>query len=84
MHKPTLAQHAAFIVTNMNDGNAEWLRESFFIPAGICGQVSAFSSEIKQQDFFYWETDVAIGVDNDPCTFFRPDESSGSVISELP
>ena len=27
----------------------------------------------------YWETDEAIGVDNDPSTFFRPDESSGSI-----
>ena len=29
MHKPTLAQHAAFIVKQMN-GNAEWLREDFY------------------------------------------------------
>lgn len=28
MHKPTLAQHAAFIVRNMN-GDAEWLRDDF-------------------------------------------------------
>ncbi len=29
MHKPTLAQHAAFIVRNMN-GDAEWLRNDFY------------------------------------------------------
>lgn len=29
MHKPTLAQHAAFIVRNMN-GDAEWLRDDFY------------------------------------------------------
>ncbi|MBP7011764.1 MAG: glycoside hydrolase family 37, partial [Bacteroidales bacterium] len=29
MHKPCLAQHAAFIVRNIN-GDAEWLRESFY------------------------------------------------------
>jgi hypothetical protein len=29
MHKPTLAQHAAFIVKTMN-GDAEWLRDEFY------------------------------------------------------
>jgi putative isomerase len=29
MHKPTIAQHAAFIVRNM-EGDAEWLREKFY------------------------------------------------------
>ena len=28
---------------------------------------------------FYWLNDSAIGVDNDPCTFYRPDNSSASV-----
>jgi glycogen debranching enzyme len=30
-------------------------------------------------DWDSWLSDVAIGVDNDPSTFYRPDESSGSV-----
>lgn len=30
MHKPTLAQHAAFIVKNMG-GDAEWLREDYYL-----------------------------------------------------
>lgn len=77
MHKPTLAQHAAFIVQNM-DGDAEWLREDFY-------KLQAFVSKYlnhhrhKATGLVYWETDEAIGVDNDPSTFYRPHESSGSI-----
>ena len=77
MHKPTLAQHAAFIVRNMN-GDAEWLREDFY-------KLQAFVSKYlnhhrhKATGLVYWETDEAIGVDNDPSTFYRPHESSGSI-----
>ena len=35
MHKPTLAQHAAFIVRNMN-GDAEWLRDDFYTFRHLC------------------------------------------------
>jgi hypothetical protein len=77
MHKPTLAQHAAFIVKNMN-GDAEWLRDDFY-------KLQSFEDKYlnyhRNHDtgLLYWENDVAIGVDNDPSTFFRPDESSGSI-----
>ncbi|MFA9389700.1 MAG: trehalase family glycosidase [Prolixibacteraceae bacterium] len=77
MHKPVLAQHAAFI-TQTNGGNAEWLREKFY-------NLQAFVNNYKSHHYhkatglFYWQTDVAIGVDNDPCTFFRPAGSSGSI-----
>ena len=33
----------------------------------------------KATGLFYWETDEAIGVDNDPSTFYRPQGSSGSI-----
>lgn len=77
MHKPCLAQHAAFIISNMN-GNAEWLREQFYA-------LQAFEDKYlnwhrnKPTGLLYWEDDKAIGVDNDPSTFFRPQESSGSI-----
>lgn len=77
MHKPVLAQHAAFI-TRMNGGDAEWLRESFF-------NLQAFVNNYKDHHrnkptgLYYWQSDVAIGVDNDPSTFFRPPKSSGSI-----
>lgn len=78
MHKPTLAQHAAFIVQNMN-GDAEWLRDEFY-------RLQAFVSKYlnhhrhRQTGLVYWETDFAIGVDTDPSTFYRPDGSSGSIL----
>lgn len=77
MHKPTIAQHAALIVKNMN-GDAEWLREDFYY-------LQAFESKYmnwhrhKATGLLYWETDEAIGPDNDPSTFYRPHESSGSI-----
>lgn len=33
----------------------------------------------KATGLLYWETDEAIGVDNDPSTFYRPHKSSGSI-----
>ena len=45
MHKPTLAQHAAFIVRNMN-GDAEWLRDDFYtLQAFVCKYLNFSSSQ---------------------------------------
>jgi len=77
MHKPCLAQHAAFLV-KLNNGDAEWLRDEF-------ANLQAFVNKYKnhQRDkatgLYYWNTDEAIGVDNDPSTFMRPPKSSGSI-----
>jgi len=77
MHKPTLAQHAAFII-KCNHGDAEWLRDDFYLLQAF---VSKYLNYHRHQatGLIYWETDEAIGVDNDPSTFFRPKESSGSI-----
>jgi hypothetical protein len=77
MHKPTLAQHAAFIVQNMK-GDAEWLRDDFYTLQAFVSNYLNFHRH-PATGLIYWETDEAIGVDNDPSTFFRPHESSGSV-----
>jgi putative isomerase len=77
MHKPCLAQHAAFL-TRLNGGNAEWLRDRFY-------ELQAFVNRYKNHQrhkptgLYYWIDDTAIGVDNDPCTFMRPPRSSGSI-----
>jgi putative isomerase len=76
MHKPVLAQHAAFLV-KMAGGDAEWLRESFF-------PLQAFVNNYRNHHrhscgLYFWQTDCSIGVDNDPCTFYRPPRSSGSI-----
>nr|HPN47645.1 trehalase family glycosidase [Bacteroidales bacterium] len=77
MHKPCLAQHAAFIVRNIN-GDAEWLRESFYFLQAFVNKYLNFHRH-QATGLMYWQTDEAIGVDNDPSTFYRPDASSGSI-----
>ena len=77
MHKPCLAQHAAFLIRE-NGGEAEWIRNGF-------GRMQAFIRNYhehhrhKATGLYYWQDDLAIGVDNDPSTFFRPNGSSASI-----
>jgi len=77
MHKPVIAQHAAFI-TQQGDGDATWLREGF-------PRMRAFIRNYQEHHrhqatgLFFWQDDLAIGVDNDPSTFFRPKRSSASI-----
>lgn len=77
MHKPVLAQHAAFL-TRLQNGNAEWLRDKFYYLQAFVNNYKAHYRD-KATGLYYWKTDVAIGVDNDPCTFFRPNGSSASI-----
>jgi len=76
-HKPVLAQHAAFLTKEMG-GDATWLNEGF-------GRMEAFISSYKEHychaetGLYYWKDDMAIGVDTDPSTFFRPNGSSASI-----
>lgn len=77
MHKPVIAQHAAFIV-QQNGGDATWLKDGF-------PRMQAFIRNYRQHHrhqatgLFFWQDDLAIGVDNDPSTFFRPKRSSASI-----
>lgn len=77
MHKPCLAQHAAFLVKESGN-DVEWLRESY-------SQLQFFVNAYKSRYFhratglYFWKNDEMIGVDNDPCTYYRPDGSSGSI-----
>jgi len=76
MHKPCLAQHAAFL-TKLNGGDAEWLREKFYpLQAFVNCYYNHYRN--KATGLYFWQTDEGIGVDNDPSTFYRPDASSGS------
>lgn len=77
MHKPVLAQHAAFL-TKLADGDAEWLREKFYRLMTFINKYRNHQRNLKT-GLYYWVDDYAIGVDNDPCTFFRPKNSSGSI-----
>lgn len=76
MHKPCLAQHAAFLV-QQDGGDAEWLREKL-------GKLHVFLNNYRYHHrhvngLYFWQNDRAIGVDNDPCTYYRPPRSSGSI-----
>lgn len=76
IHKPCLAQHAAFIVKNRG-GDAEWLRPYF---EKMLGFVTCYYKNCRHANgLYFWINDYAIGVDNDPCTFYRPEKSSASI-----
>ena len=77
MHKPVLAQHAAFL-TRLNGGNAAWLREKFPLLQAFIKNYHDHSRHTAT-GLYYWKDDFAIGVDNDPSSFFRPPGSSGSI-----
>lgn len=77
IHKPCLAQHAAFVI-RVNGGESKWLEP--YMP-----KLKAYMIYYKKNMFhaetglFFWQDDTAIGVDNDPSTFYRPDRSSASI-----
>ncbi len=77
MHKPCLAQHAAFIIKE-NNGDAEWLRPEF---SKLLKFVDYYIENFRHDcGLYFWYDDNAIGVDNDPSTFYRPHKSSGSIL----
>lgn len=74
-HKPCLAQHAAFIVRQ--SGDAEWLRPQF---GKLLRFIDCYMVNNRHENgLYFWIDDCAIGVDNDPCVFYRPKKSSGSI-----
>ena len=77
MHKPVLAQHAAFI-TRQNGDDASWLAEGF---SRMQAFIKNYHDHHRHADtgLYYWQDDLAIGVDNDPSTFYRPNGSSASI-----
>jgi len=77
MHKPVIAQHAAFL-TQQSGGDAEWLRPWFARMQAFIRNYHAHHRH-PPTGLYYWQDDLAIGVDNDPSTFFRPKGSSASI-----
>lgn len=78
MHKPCLAQHAAFLV-KLNGGDAEWLREKFY---PLQAFVNCYYNHYRHREtgLYFWQNDEGVGVDNDPSVFYRPPGSSGSIL----
>ncbi len=76
MHKPCLAQHAAFLVRE-DGGDIAWLREDLMYLQYF---VNNYRNHHRHPcGLYFWQNDLAIGVDDDPCTFGRPPRSSGSI-----
>ncbi len=77
IHKPCLAQHAEFIIKKYNN-QAEWLRPYF---DKLCKFINYYIENCRHKTgLYFWIDDGAIGVDNDPSTFYRPNKSSGSIL----
>ncbi len=75
IHKPCLAQHALFVVENSND--ISWIQNHYEKFERFVGW---YEENCKHESGLYvWLDDFAIGVDNDPCTFYRPNKSSASI-----
>ncbi len=76
MHKPVLAQHAALL--SQRQGSAEWLRPHM---ATIGRFVDRYLESHVQAEtgLAYWQTDFAVGVDNDPAVYYRPHRSTAAV-----
>lgn len=75
IHKPCLAQHALFVIEQ--SGEIEWLRPHY---EKIEHYLSWYDQNCRHESgLYFWLDDFAIGVDNDPCTFYRPEKSSASI-----
>lgn len=77
IHKPCLAQHALF-VSEKNGNDAEWLRKNFSVLKRFIRWYEE-NCYHEESGLFFWINDFAIGVDNDPCVFYRPNKSTGSI-----
>ncbi len=77
IHKPCLAQHLLFVVKN-NGGDAAWA-EAYM--NRLCAFVDYYRQKCRHKEtgLYFWLDDGAIGVDDDPCTFYRPEKSSASI-----
>lgn len=73
--KPVLVQHALFIAKEQE--NFEWLRPLY--PAFEKYLAYYRNQCLHSSGLFYFVDDTCIGVDNDPCTYFRPKRSSASI-----
>ncbi|MBR2646672.1 MAG: glycoside hydrolase family 37 [Clostridia bacterium] len=75
VHKPVIAQHVAFICKYTDD--RAWLQSIY---PRLEKFIAYYQNNAKHESgLFYFFDDFAIGVDNDPATFYRPDNSSASI-----
>lgn len=76
MHKPVLAQQAAMLCQRRQ--SADWISPHIeklgkFLDRYLISHIHA------ETGLAYWQTDFAVGVDNDPSIYYRPSKSTGSI-----
>ena len=75
-HKPMLAQHAVYTVEKC--GDLTWLKDKLLLlEKFVLWYVN--ESTHAETGLAYWQNDFAVGVDNEPIVYFRPDRSSGAL-----
>ena len=73
--KPVIAQHALFVCKFL--GDFSWLKDQY---AKLKKFLNYYETKCKHESgLYFFIDDWAIGVDNDPCTFYRPKRSSASI-----
>ncbi|MCF6176257.1 MAG: hypothetical protein L3J71_10880 [Victivallaceae bacterium] len=80
MHKPVIAQHAAFL-TKYNNGDISWLtqKKDYFYRLQLF--INCYINHYKHEcGLYFWQNDSGVGVDNDPCSYDRPPRSCGSIL----
>lgn len=77
MHKPMLAQQIAALVQR-DGGRVDWLAPYFArLESFLLRYLESHTN--AETGLAYWQDDFAVGVDNDPSVFYRPDKSCGSI-----
>ena len=76
MHKPVLAQQAAMLV--QRSGEVDWIAPHMETLGRFLGRY--LESHIHAPTgLAYWQSDFAVGVDNDPSVYYRPRKSTASI-----
>jgi putative isomerase len=76
MHKPVLAQQAAMLTQRQH--SVEWIRPHIEKLGRFLARYLESHIHVET-GLAYWQTDFAVGVDNDPSIYYRPNKSTGSI-----
>lgn len=77
MHKPVIAQQVAQL--SLRRGDSTWLGEEGLATIERFLNRYLESHVHTPTGLAYWQTDFAIGVDNDPSVYYRSDRSTASI-----
>lgn len=76
IHKPCLAQHALSISLKIDD--VSWIADNFL---KLLSYIEFYHNNQfdEESGLYFWVDDTAIGFDNDPTVFYRPNNSTGAI-----